>query len=101
MTPDGRHAVSASRDKTLKVWDIMTAECLNTFKGHTGKINCLALTPNDEMIVSGSEDKTIKVWDLGLVRSGERGKELRTLSGHARAILTLAISSDGGVMVSG
>ena len=34
--PDGRRFVSASRDKTLKVWDVATGECVATLEGYSG-----------------------------------------------------------------
>ena len=34
MFPDGRRVVSASWDKTLKVWDVATGECVATLEGH-------------------------------------------------------------------
>jgi WD40 repeat protein len=37
---------------------------------------------------------TIKVWDL------ERGKELRTLTGHAGTVTTVAVTPDGRRVVS-
>ena len=33
LSPDGRHALSGSRDKTLKLWDVASGSCLRTFKG--------------------------------------------------------------------
>jgi WD40 repeat protein len=55
--------VSASRDKTLKVWDITHGHgmCLQTLRGHTGWVNCVGILP-DGRVVSGSRDKTLKVW---------------------------------------
>ena len=38
MFPDGRRVVSASKDKTLKVWDMATGECVATLKGHSGEV---------------------------------------------------------------
>ena len=35
MFPDGRRVVSASWDKTLKVWDVATGKCVATLKGHS------------------------------------------------------------------
>jgi WD40 repeat protein len=36
ISPDGRHAVSASYDNTLKVWDLETGRELRTLEGHSG-----------------------------------------------------------------
>ena len=36
MLPDGQRVVSGSLDKTLKVWDVETGECVTTLKGHSG-----------------------------------------------------------------
>ena len=35
VTPDGARAVSASFDKTLRVWDLATGESLASLEGHT------------------------------------------------------------------
>ncbi len=42
--PDGRRVVSASDDKTLKVWDVATGECLATLEGHSSWVRCAAST---------------------------------------------------------
>jgi WD40 repeat protein len=36
VTQDGRHVISASRDHTLKVWDLATYTCSITHRGDTG-----------------------------------------------------------------
>ena len=36
VTPDGRQAISASEDKTLKVWDLASGAEVRTLAGHTG-----------------------------------------------------------------
>ena len=38
VTPDGNQVVSASEDKTLKVWDLRTGEVLRTLEGHAGRV---------------------------------------------------------------
>ncbi|RNA23008.1 WD40 repeat-containing, partial [Brachionus plicatilis] len=58
---DGK-IVSGSSDKTIKIWDKDTFECLKTINGHNSYVNCLAIM-QDWKIVSRSSDKTIKIWD--------------------------------------
>ena len=38
--PDGRRVVSASNDKTLKVWDVATGECVATLEGYARNVRC-------------------------------------------------------------
>jgi len=38
--PDGQRVVSVSSDKTLKVWDIETGECVATLEGHSDGVRC-------------------------------------------------------------
>ena len=35
VTADGKRAVSASEDNTLKVWDLETGHALRTLEGHS------------------------------------------------------------------
>ena len=81
VTPDGRHAVSASWDRTLKVWDLASGAELRTLAGHADWVMAVAVTPDGRHAVSASEDRTLKVWDLA------SGAELRTLAGdHAMSV---------------
>ena len=77
VTADGRRAVSASDDNTLKVWDLETGEELRTLAGHSGRVTGVAVTADGRRAVSASWDKTLKVWDL------ETGARMRTLAGHS------------------
>ena len=42
MFPDGRRVVSGAEypDKTLKVWDVATGECVATLAGHSAYVRC-------------------------------------------------------------
>lgn len=44
ITPDGKIAVSASEDKTLKVWDLSSGVELRTFTGHSSYVQGVAIT---------------------------------------------------------
>ncbi len=76
VTADGRWAVSASADQTLKVWDLGSGQLVRTLEGHTNWVNGVAVTADGRWAVSASWDQTLKVWDLG------SGQLVRTLEGH-------------------
>ena len=54
VTPDGKRAVSASRDKTLKVWDLDTGRALRTLEGHSDRVDGVAVTADGKRAVSAS-----------------------------------------------
>ena len=94
VMPDGRRAVSASRDRTLKVWDLETGEVLRTLEGHSGVVMAVAVTPDSRQAISASGDRTLKVWDI------ETGEVLRTLEGHSDMVRAVAVTPDGRQTVS-
>jgi len=94
ITPDGKHAISGSRDYTLKVWDIESGEGLWTLGGHTSSVWAVAATSDGKHAISASGDKTLKVWDI------ESGEIIASFSGE-RDLLTCAVSPDGKTIVTG
>jgi len=61
---DRRYIVSASGDRTIKVWDMSTCEFVRTLNGHKRGIACLQY--RDSLVVSGSSDNTIRSVTLPL-----------------------------------
>ena len=86
VLPDGK-LVSGSYDKTIKIWDPDTGECIKTLKGNSDSVNCLAVLP-DGKLVGGSYDKTIKIWDL------KKRKCIKILKGHSGLVHCLAVLKD-------
>ncbi|TVU54434.1 MAG: hypothetical protein EA414_07265, partial [Arthrospira sp. PLM2.Bin9] len=64
ITPDGKQAVSASYDNTLKLWDLATGSERATLTGHSYSVEAVAITPDGKQAVSASDDNTLKLWDL-------------------------------------
>ena len=64
LTPDGKRAVSASDDQTLKVWDLGIGSAIQPLEGHSPSVYGVAVTPDGKWALSASWDGTLKVWDL-------------------------------------
>jgi len=56
--------VTASWDKTIKVWDNTYMTLLHTFTGHKAQINSIDMVQNSSYLASGSRGGFIMVWDL-------------------------------------
>ena len=48
ITPDGRRAVSASEDYTLRVWDLESGQSVRTLEGHINWVHGVAITPESQ-----------------------------------------------------
>jgi WD40 repeat protein len=60
---------SASKDRTICVWDAVTGECVRELKGHSGEVECVTGGFVDgsslHCIASTSLDCALRVWDVG------------------------------------
>ena len=95
FSSDGQCALSGSKDKTVRLWDLNTGACLRVLEGHTASVLGVALSAHGSRALSGSEDKTVRLWDLAT------GACLHVLEGHADSVLSLAFSPDGNRALSG
>ncbi|KAK3895159.1 hypothetical protein Pcinc_001125 [Petrolisthes cinctipes] len=77
--------VTGSKDCTVKLWDMVTAECVFTYPGHTGRINRLICT--EEFIFSTSHDRTARAWLLDTSKVDEAEDScIRVFEGHTGVV---------------
>jgi len=58
------YLVSGSRDKTVRLWDVLRGECLCVFNVHTNWVRSVAFNSSGKYIISCSDDRSIKVCDI-------------------------------------
>ncbi|KAI0471192.1 WD40-repeat-containing domain protein [Xylaria cf. heliscus] len=63
ISSDGAYALSASWDKTLRLWELATGNTTRRFVGHTNDVLSVSFSADNRQIVSGSRDRTIKLWN--------------------------------------
>jgi guanine nucleotide-binding protein subunit beta-2-like 1 protein len=63
ISSDGQFALSASWDKTLRLWDLNTGATTRRFIGHEKDVLSVSFSADNRQIVSGSRDRTIKLWN--------------------------------------
>ncbi len=83
----GKHLVSGSRDRTLRIWDIDAQRLIRKpLEGHTGSVLCLQFDDRKEedIIISGSSDTHVILWRFS---TGEMIKQLT--NAHRESVLNL------------
>lgn len=103
VLPDGYRLISGS-GTSLKVWDLETGKELASLQGHTGDIQCIAVSQDCRWAVSGSrpqfdtivrpENELVTLWDLTI------HKQLQTLHASQFGTWGVAVSNDGLHVVS-
>jgi WD40 repeat protein len=95
IAPDSSFIVSASSDRTLRIWDVGTGAVRRTLSGHRAHVYGCAISPDGTLVASASADNTLRVWRI------PDGECLATL--HVDAVLEdCAWTPDGhGIVAAG
>jgi WD40 repeat protein len=95
VTPDNRLIISASTDRTIRIWELASGRLVRTLEGHSGYVSSVAVTADSQLMISGGWDNTVRVWNLA------SGRLVRTLEGHSAMVDAVTVSPDNRRIASG
>jgi serine/threonine protein kinase/WD40 repeat protein len=94
VTTDGRYLAAASNDRTARIWDLELDQCIRQCT-HDAQVSAVEFAGGNHRIVTGDVAGGVHVWDV------DSASLLKRLDGHKDAILCLAVSPDGNLLVTG
>jgi WD40 repeat protein len=92
-SPDGTRIITASRDKTARIWDAHLGKQLAVLLGHGDAVAAAAYSPDGTRIVTASGDKTARIWMHRRARSSPYSWAMAILSKPPRTRPTALVSS--------
>jgi WD40 repeat protein len=63
-SPDGRHLMTGSWDRTIKFWDTRTGRESASFEWPVGQVNAVGFAPDGLRAAAGGHTGTIVIWDV-------------------------------------
>ena len=88
MRLNSSQILSASDDRTVKLWNHETDECVRTFQGHLDDVLCIEISRDQSKMYTASWDHTIRVWDIS------SGECLKVIKLDAKAYCLKLISTN-------
>ncbi|XP_044777827.1 WD repeat and SOCS box-containing protein 1 isoform X2 [Neomonachus schauinslandi] len=96
FAPDGSLIlVSASRDKTLRVWDLKDdGNMMKVLRGHQNWVYSCAFSPDSSMLCSVGASKAVFLWNM------DKYTMIRKLEGHHHDVVACDFSPDGALLAT-
>ncbi|KAG1786305.1 quinon protein alcohol dehydrogenase-like superfamily [Suillus plorans] len=93
--PDRRRMVTASFDKTLRLWDLEDGVVLKIMEGHRFSVRKVAISRDGQLIASGDDGGELIAWN----RHGE--SLTKPMKIHSNEVFSLDFSPDSTLLASG
>ena len=60
---DNSKFCSGGGDKSVYLWDVVSARVIRRFSGHLQRVNDVAFNKEGSIVLSGSYDASVRLWD--------------------------------------
>ena len=97
LSPCKKYFVSGACDAKVKVWDINSGKCQQTFGGHESDINSVTFFPNGNFVGTGSDDATCRLFSVRSCREMTSCYDEEVLCG----ITSVSFSHSGRYLFAG
>ena len=94
VSPDSQQVISASSDRTLRLWELASMNRPADAPTTTDWVNGLTATPDGQFVISASRKK-LRVWGI------HNSTELYTLASGPEYLRSVALTPDGQLAISG
>jgi WD40 repeat protein len=92
----GQRNVISSQVESIRVWDLETGKQVGEkWEDKDGGMETIAISPDSKKVAIGYRDGTVKLWNI------DKGKAIKTWTGHTERVESVSWSPDGGRVVSG
>lgn len=104
--PNCNYVLTGSDDKTVRMWDVQSGQCVRLLSGSAGGVNKVEVSPSGQYVAGADSMGIVHVWD---VRNGKKVDELNhrylkesNTSGSISAIVeSLSWSHCGSAIATG
>ncbi|KAI5079882.1 hypothetical protein GOP47_0005361 [Adiantum capillus-veneris] len=90
----GHHLLSASLDKTIRVWSLKDFSLIKSYGGHTQKVMALACSQHSSIFVSGDYGGELLAWDVESSEASFVNKWHHHRDWRYSGVASLAISTE-------
>ncbi|GKS59793.1 hypothetical protein YTPLAS18_33200 [Nitrospira sp.] len=65
FSSDSRYILTASEDRTVRLWEVGTGRDIHSFEGHDGPVLSAEFSADGHYVVTVSLDRTARLWEVG------------------------------------
>ncbi|KAI1729117.1 WD domain, g-beta repeat domain-containing protein [Ditylenchus destructor] len=75
--------ISASRDRSIRFWDVLNCTCLFVLLGHDNWVRSVRVHPGGKYLISVGDDKTMRIWSM------EHKRCIKVLQAHNQFVTSI------------